>query len=251
MYSYGPSHMAVQKQDDQLELTYSNYVGTQDVTLKIYRRQWMIGRSREIGSGISVLAAQHDDDDDDDIYIIGVTQTNRAGLGSTSKKCSPEWTQKEKETWWVKKSGCLRKSKEKPVLLLRPNNVLEQNGMILNQFNLSWKSLIAMEPLAISFLLRSILWSLINMPNLKLWGYTNSDLYLSCKSDRSTLCHVLSACPPSLQIYTWWHNKVLEVIIELLRAQCETANQQSITAKKPIIQFLKEGECPVRKHKKS
>ena len=32
MYSYGPPHMAVQKQDDQLELTYINYVRTQDVT---------------------------------------------------------------------------------------------------------------------------------------------------------------------------------------------------------------------------
>ena len=31
MYSYGPPHIAVQKQDDQLELTYSNYVRTQDV----------------------------------------------------------------------------------------------------------------------------------------------------------------------------------------------------------------------------
>ena len=55
-------HMAVQKQDDQLELTYSNYVRTQDVTLKTCRRRWMIGRSGERGSGISVLAARHDDD---------------------------------------------------------------------------------------------------------------------------------------------------------------------------------------------
>ena len=37
--------------------------------------------------------------------------------------------------------------------------------------------------------------------------------------------------------------------IELLREQCETANQQSITAKEPIIQFIEEGECPVRKQK--
>ena len=50
-------------------------------------------------------------------------------------------------------------------------------------------------------------------------------------------------------MYTWRHNKVLEVIIELLRTQCETANQQFITAKEPIIQFLNEGECPVRKQK--
>ena len=65
MYSYGPSHMAVQKQDDQLELTYSDYVRTQDVTLKTCRRRWVIGRSGERGSGISVLAARHDDDDDE------------------------------------------------------------------------------------------------------------------------------------------------------------------------------------------
>ena len=113
----------------------------------------------------------------------------------------------------------------------------------------SWKSLIAMEPLAISFLLRSTYDLLPNATNLKLRGYTNLDQCLSCKSDRGTLRHVLSACPQSLQMYTWWHNKVLEVITELLRAQCVTANQQSITAKEPIIQFLKEGECPVRKQK--
>ena len=64
MYSYGPPHMAVQKQDDQLEHTYSNYVRTQDVALKTCRRRWMIGRSGERGSGIPVLAA-HDHDHDD------------------------------------------------------------------------------------------------------------------------------------------------------------------------------------------
>ena len=42
---------------------------------------------------------------------------------------------------------------------------------------------------------------------------------------------------------------MLEVVIVLLRAQCETANQQPVTVKEPIIQFLKEGECPVRKQK--
>ena len=66
MYSCGNPHMDVQKQDDQHELTYSSYVRTQDVTLKTCRRRWMIGRSGERGSGISVLAARHDDGDDDD-----------------------------------------------------------------------------------------------------------------------------------------------------------------------------------------
>ena len=63
MYSCGPQHMDVQKQDDQHKLTYSNYVRTQDVTLKTCRRWWMIGRSGERGSGISMLAARHNDDD--------------------------------------------------------------------------------------------------------------------------------------------------------------------------------------------
>ena len=76
MYSYGPSHIAVQKQDNQLEHIYSNYVRTQDVTLKTYRRRWMIGRSGERASGISVLAARHDDDDDD-IYVQAISLMSR------------------------------------------------------------------------------------------------------------------------------------------------------------------------------
>ena len=64
MYSYGPPYMAGQKQDNQLEHTFSSYVRIQDVTLKTYQRRWTIARSGERGSGIFVLAARHDDDDD-------------------------------------------------------------------------------------------------------------------------------------------------------------------------------------------
>ena len=65
MYSYGPPHMAEQKQDDQLEHTYSSCVRIRDVALKTCQRRWTIGRSGERGSGISVLASRHDDYDDD------------------------------------------------------------------------------------------------------------------------------------------------------------------------------------------
>ena len=41
------------------------------------------------------------------------------------------------------------------------------------------------------------------------------------------------------------------MVIELLRAQCEAAKQQTVTAKEPIIQFHEEGECPVRQQKNS
>ena len=63
MYSYGPPHMAEQRQDDQHEHTFSNYVRIRDVVQKTCRMRWTIGKSGERGSGISVLPAWHDDDD--------------------------------------------------------------------------------------------------------------------------------------------------------------------------------------------
>ena len=68
-------HMANQKQDGQLEHTYSSYVMIRDVTLKTCRGRWMIGRRGERGSGISVLAARHDDDEEEDIYHLIVPQS--------------------------------------------------------------------------------------------------------------------------------------------------------------------------------
>ena len=64
MNSYGPPHMAGQKQDDQLEHTYSSYVRIRDISLKTCQRRWTIGRSGERVSGISELAARHDDNDE-------------------------------------------------------------------------------------------------------------------------------------------------------------------------------------------
>ena len=57
--------MAVQKQDDQHEHTFSSYVRIRDVVLKTCLGRWTIGRSGERGSGISVLPARYDDDDDE------------------------------------------------------------------------------------------------------------------------------------------------------------------------------------------
>ena len=60
MYFCGPLHMEEQRQDNQLELTYSSSVPIRDVVLKT------IEKGGEKGSGISKLMVQHDDDDDDD-----------------------------------------------------------------------------------------------------------------------------------------------------------------------------------------
>ena len=55
--------MAVQKQDDQHEHTFSNYVRIRDVVQKTYLGWWTVGRSGERGSGISGLPARYDDDE--------------------------------------------------------------------------------------------------------------------------------------------------------------------------------------------
>ena len=47
MYSYGSPNMAVQKQRDQLELTYSSSVRIQDVALRTCQKRWTIGRGGE------------------------------------------------------------------------------------------------------------------------------------------------------------------------------------------------------------
>ena len=68
MYFFGPLHVDKQRQDVQLKPTYSSSVPIRDVALRIYRKQWTIGKCGERGSGISVLIVRHDDDDDNVEY---------------------------------------------------------------------------------------------------------------------------------------------------------------------------------------
>ena len=73
MYSFGPLHMAEQKQGDQLEPTYSSSVRIRGVALRTCRKRWTIRRGDEKGSGISVLMARQFDEM---IIIIIITITN-------------------------------------------------------------------------------------------------------------------------------------------------------------------------------
>ena len=111
---------------------------------------------------------------------------------------------------------------------------------------LSWSSLMTMEPLALSFLLRSTYNHLPTPANHKQWGFTGDDTCAMCKSARATLRHVLSSCGSSLQMYTWRHNRVLAILAEITETQCRVANEQPTQDPKPCISFLQEGEAPPR-----
>ena len=91
MYSSGPLHMAKQKQANQLEHTFSSYMRIRDVALKTCQKRWMIGRSGERGSGISVLAVRHHDDDDTKkgtrwIVIFSVLAEHRMKIKESEKR---------------------------------------------------------------------------------------------------------------------------------------------------------------------
>ena len=109
---------------------------------------------------------------------------------------------------------------------------------------LSWSSLMTMEPLALSFLLRSTYNLLPTPANHKQWGSTGDDTCMTCKSARGTLRHVLSSCESSLQMYTGRHNRVLATLAELTETQCRVANEQPTQDPNPCISFLQELEAP-------
>ena len=136
------------------------------------------------------------------------TQTNLAGLGSTSKKVFSKVGPKGKRDMVSEEVRMFEEEQRKASAVTQANQCAWTKWNDIEPIKLSWKSLIAMETLAILFLLRSTYDLLPNATNLKFCEYTDSDLCLSCKSDRGTLRHVLSACPQSLQMYTWRYNKV-------------------------------------------
>ena len=123
MYSYGPPHVAVQKQDDQHEHTFSSYVRIRDVVLKTCLGRWTIGRSGERGSGISVLPARHDDDDDDSLHENMLLITALTALEQCEKLQTGIWVDMVKifayeKIWLIKRN--LEKKNQSLLRALRP-----------------------------------------------------------------------------------------------------------------------------------
>ena len=76
MYSCGPLHMDEQRQENQLEPTYSSSMPIREVTLKTCRKQWKIGKDGKRRSGISVLMARCDDDHDLSLRVFGLLSSS-------------------------------------------------------------------------------------------------------------------------------------------------------------------------------
>ena len=162
--------------------------------------------------------------------IIGVTQTNRAGLGGTSKKVFSKIVPKGKGDIVSEEVRMFEEEQRKPSVVTLAKQCAWTKWNDIEPIKLSWKSLIAMEPLAISFLHRSTYDLLPNATNLKLWGYTDSDLCLSCKwLGYFVPCTIwMTTIASDVHMATQQ-----EMVIKLLRAQCETASSNPLQPRNP------------------
>ncbi|GFR61990.1 reverse transcriptase [Elysia marginata] len=150
--------------------------------------------------------------------VIGQTQTDRKGLGSSSVK------------WWSKTKG-----KEKRDMIIDEVRQKEdfkriqktvqqpQQGQWMNwdsgiERSLIWKDIWQMAPLRISSLIRSVYDLLPSNANLVRWGKKDDSTCPLCHSRRQTTEHVLSSCKVALPQgrYTWRHNKVLQELASVI-----------------------------------
>ena len=178
--------------------------------------------------------------------VIGATQTGRAGLGSTPHRWFSREDSRGHRDMVITELKMTEEEKRVATAAGQAKQCAWMNWEEAEARKLSWSSLMTMEPLALSFLLRSTYNLLPTPANHKQWGFTRDDTCAMCKSARGTLRHVLSSCGSSLQMSTWRHNRVLAKLAEIAETQCRVANEQPTQDPKPCISFLQEGEAPPR-----
>ena len=178
--------------------------------------------------------------------VIGATQTGRAGLGSTPHLWFSREDSRGRRDMVITELKMIEEEKRVATAAGQAKQCAWMNWEEAEARKLSWSSLMTMEPLALSFLLRSTYNLLPTPANHKQWGFTGDDTCAMCMSARGTLWHILSSCGSSPQMYTWSHNRVLAILAEIAETQCRVANEQPTQDPKPCISFLQEGEASPR-----
>ena len=175
--------------------------------------------------------------------VIGATQTGRAGLGSTPHR----WFSCEDcgghRNMVITELNMIAEEKRVATAAGQAKQCAWINWEGAEARKQSWSSLMTMEPLTSSFLLRPTYNFLPTPATHKQWSFTADDTCAMCKSARGTMWNVFSSSGSSLQIYTWHHNWVLPTLAELTETQCRVANKQPT----PCISFLQEGDAPPRR----
>ena len=108
---------------------------------------------------------------------------------------------------------------------------------------LTWTEIWDWTTSRLSFLVRSTYDVLPSPTNLVKWNVSTDN---NCRcGKRGTLKHILSNCSRALDRYTWRHNEVLKVILDVTKKQIALINsgkRPSLPASKQFISFVRPGQ---------
>ena len=176
--------------------------------------------------------------------ICGATQHGRAGLGQQHHRWFSRQDALGSREMVTEEIRNLEEQKRQAKAVGFAKQCAWANWEQAEPKKITWPSFFSIEPLRLSFLLRSTYDLLPTATNLKLWGMTDDDTCKYCGTSRATLAHTLSSCSKSLQKYTWRHNQVLEIIVRVTKEQCELNNEGLLMNEPEDISFIKEGKEP-------
>ena len=159
--------------------------------------------------------------------IMGLTQTNRKGLGFGSFKPFVNMNQKERrdavvdtikkgeaERWELHLINCAQQGQ----MTRWEHNVVERK--------LSWQEVWKWTASRMSFLLKSTYDVLPSPANLVRWKISDDNLCRCGK--RGTMKHILSNCGFALKRYEWRHNQVLRIILDALKTKIQQYNDGNL-----------------------
>ena len=115
--------------------------------------------------------------------VIGATQTGTAGLGSTPHRWFSRKDSRGRRDMVITELKMIEEEKRVATAAGQAKQCAWMNWEEAEARKLSWSSLMTMEPLALSFLLRSTCNLLPTPANHKQWGFTGDDTCAMCKRD--------------------------------------------------------------------
>ena len=185
--------------------------------------------------------------------VIGLTQTDRKGLGWNSTKLWSKAEGKDRRDMVINEVKSIEEESRFQKAAQQPLQGQWTNWEETYQRSLSWNDIWHMAPLRISYLIRSTYDLLPSNANLTRWGKRDDPTCPLCQG-RQTTEHVLSSCKVALAQgrYTWRHNKVLQELANII----STAKGQVEAPKTQIPTFSSEGGkstwlgCPKHKPRK-
>ena len=176
--------------------------------------------------------------------IVGAVQTNRKGIGSDPFKPFSSMTRKERReavTSELKNTEAARRELHL-IQCAQQGQIVRWEEKVVER-KLTWTEIWDWTTSRLSFLVRSTYDVLPSPTNLVKWNVSTDN---NCRcGKRGTLKHILSNCSRALDRYTWRHNEVLKVILDVTKKQIALINsgkRPSLPASKQFVSFVRPGQ---------